>query len=159
MSKHRIKQSEKIYIIKATLSDWSGHVRGLPYRTLAISGESTLYDLAEIITDSYDFDFDHSFGFYDNIRSWTKSIVGYELFADVGQGSKFKSVKRAKVNRIFNNIKKKMLFLFDYGDEWHFVVELRGIELPKENTRYPLVIESFGEASPQYEQMDEEDES
>jgi len=35
-----------------------------------------------------------------------------------------------------------MLFLFDYGDEWHFIVELKGIELPKEGEQYPLVVKS-----------------
>jgi hypothetical protein len=34
-----------------------------------------LYQLAESITDT--FDFDHAFGFYDNIKSWTDSVDDY----------------------------------------------------------------------------------
>ena len=46
----------------------------MPYRIVAIPGEFTLYELAESITDAFDFDFDHAFGFYDNIKSWTDSV-------------------------------------------------------------------------------------
>lgn len=159
MKKRKVKQGEKIYLIKAILSDWYGHVRGMPYRTLAIREGSTLYSLAEAIVDSFDFDFDHAFGFYDNIKRWTESREGYELFTDIGEEREFKSVKKTKVKKVFDKIKKKMLFLFDYGDEWHFIVEFKGIESPKEDAKYPLVVESVGEASPQYGEMDEEDES
>jgi hypothetical protein len=48
--------------------------------------------------------------------------------------------------------------VFDYGDEWHFIVELKRIETSKDDARYPLVVESVGEAPPQYGDMDEEDE-
>jgi len=161
MKKRKAKQGEKIHLIKVTLSDWYGRVRGMPYRILAVPEGSTLYNLAEVIVDSFDFDFDHCFGFYDNIKRWTESTEGYELFADIGEESKFKSVKRTKINEVFDKIKKKMLFLFDYGDEWHFIVELKGIESPEEDAKYPLVAKSVGEAPPQYRhrEMDEEDES
>ena len=43
-----------------------------------------------------------------------------------------------------------MLFLFDYGEEWHFIVELTGIELAKDGGEYPFVVESVGDAPPQY---------
>ncbi|MEM4310914.1 MAG: hypothetical protein QXX95_00800 [Nitrososphaerales archaeon] len=49
-----------------------------------------------------------------------------------------------------------MLFLFDYGDEWHFIVKLKKIEADKKEVNYPLIVKSVGEAPPQYE-MPEED--
>jgi len=160
MKKRKAKQGEKIYLIKATLSDWYGHIRGMPYRILAIPEGFTLYNLAEAIVDSFDFYFDHAFGFYNNnIKRWRESTEGYELFADMGEKSKFKGVKRTKINKVFDKIKKKMLFLFDYGDEWHFIVELKGIESLEEDAKYPLVVESVGKAPPQYEEMDEDYES
>ncbi|MCD6189707.1 MAG: hypothetical protein J7J97_05930 [Thermococcus sp.] len=76
----------------------------------------------------------------------------------MGEESKFRGVKRTKINQVFNKIKKKMLFLFDYGDEWHFIVELKGIKPPEENVEYPLVVKSVGEAPPQYEEMEEKNE-
>lgn len=157
MRRRRAKQGEKIYLIKAILSGWLDNAGEIPYRTLAIPEGSTLYNLAESVVESFDFDFDHSFGFYDNIKNWIKSKEGYELFADIGEESKFTGVKRTKTNKVFDKIKKKMLFLFDYGDEWHFTVELERIESPEQNAKYPLVVESAGEPPPQYGEVDEED--
>ena len=150
MKKSKAKPDEKIYMMKAILSDWYGKVRGRPYRVLAVPQGFTLYRLAEAIVDSFGFYFDHPFGFYDNIKQWTKSKEGYELFADIGEESEFKGVERTKVNQVFSERNKKMLFLFDYGDEWRFIVELKGIESPRENQRYPFVAESVGDAPSQY---------
>ncbi|MCD6247546.1 MAG: hypothetical protein J7J87_03920 [Candidatus Diapherotrites archaeon] len=152
MKKRKAKEGERIYLIKVTMSDWYGRIRGMPYRLLAVPEGFTLYNLAEAILDSFGFYFDHAFGFYDNIKSWVESTEGYELFADMAEGSEFKSVKRTEINEVFNKIKKKMLFLFDYGEEWHFIVELKGIESPKGNANYPLVVESVGKPPPQYEE-------
>jgi len=63
----------------------------------------------------------------------------------------YQSVEEAKVSTAFNKIRKRLLGLFDYGDEWHFIVELKGIESPKENVKYPFIVKSVGEAPPQYE--------
>ena len=156
MKKSKAKPDEKICLMKVILSDWSGNVRGHPYRVLAVPQGFTLYRLAEAIVDSFGFYFDHPFGFYDNIRQWKKSKEGYELFADIGEDSEFKGVERTKVNQVFSERNKKMLFLFDYGDEWHFIVELKGIESPRENSKYPFVVESVGDAPPQYGEPEEE---
>ena len=153
MKKRVAKQGEKIYLIKATLSDEDGRVRGQPYRVLAAPEELTLYNLAEVIVDSFDYDFDHAFGFYNDIKRWTDSVEGYELFADIGEESKFKGVKETKVNEVFNKNRKNMLFLFDYNDAWHFIVELKGVESPKEKDKYPFILESFGDAPPQYRRL------
>jgi hypothetical protein len=150
MEKRKAKQDEKIYLMKATLSDWYGRVKNQPFRVLAVPQESTLHGLAETIVDSFHFAFDHAFGFYDNITKWPNSNEAYELFADIGEESKFKGVKGARVGKVFDRVKKKMLFLFDYGDEWHFIVELTGIEMAKEGGEYPSVAESVGDAPPQY---------
>ena len=48
-----------------------------------------------------------------------------------------------------------MLFLFDYGDEWHFIVELKGIKLPTEGEKHPLVVKAVGGTALQYEGVDE----
>ena len=84
MKTRDVKQGEKAYLIKTTLSDRYGKVRGQPLRVLAIPEYFTLYSLAETIVDSFGFDFDHPFGFYDNIKRWSHSDEGYELFADIG---------------------------------------------------------------------------
>ncbi len=149
------KQTKNIYLIKAILSDWYGREEGQPFRVLAIPEDYTLYRLAASICGSFGFSFDHAFGFYDNLKRWTQSKEGYELFADMGEESRFPGVEKTKINKVFSQIGKKMLFLFDYGDEWHFIVELKGIETKKEKVRYPFIVESFGEAPSQYGEEEE----
>jgi hypothetical protein len=161
VKKRREKQEEKICILKVTLSDVFGRIRGTPHRILAIPERFTLYGLAEEIVDAFDFDFDHCFGFFDNLKLWTESNECYELFKDIEKEQGLeptycKSVKKTRVGGVFNEIGKKMLFLFDYGDEWRFIVELKGIELPKQDTNYPLILESIGNAPPQYGEIDED---
>jgi len=151
--KRKAERGEKIYLIKATLL-FSGRydVKGRPYRVLAIPQRFTLYRLAEAIVKSFGFYFDHPFGFYDNMWSWTESQESYEIFSDLGINGYegHQGVRKTKTSKAFDKIRKKMLFLFDYGDEWHFAVELKGIESPKENVSYPLTVKSVGEAPPQY---------
>jgi hypothetical protein len=72
--------------------------------------------------------------------------------------SQIGSVKKTWVNRVFTQPKKKMLYLLDYGDEWHFRVELFAIEPAQHEKPYPVCIKKVGKARPQYEEPDDLDE-
>ena len=54
------------------------------------------------------------------------------------------------MNEAFNEPGKELLFLYDYGDEWHFVVQLKETGTPEKDTRYPQIVESVGKAPSQY---------
>jgi hypothetical protein len=71
-------------------------------------------------------------------------------------GAAPKGVKSVAVNQAFEK-GKKLLYLFDYGDEWRFIVECKKIER-SDGGKYPRVLESKGEAPEQYPDYDEEDE-
>jgi hypothetical protein len=128
------------------------------YRDIEIDSGKSLYDLAEGIVRAFDFDLDHAFGFYNKlINHYLDSPVKYELFTDLEGGeSDAGSVKRTKVAQAFPDVGSKMLFLFDYGDEWRFKVELIGLGEMVPKARYPKVIKSVGTAPPQYPDPDEE---
>lgn len=164
MRRHEAKPGERIFVLKIIQSNPYGTVRGFPYRVLAVPEEFTLYQLAEAINESFDFDFDHPFGFYDNFKRYYRSMEGYELFTDMPETKNefgetgFGSVEKTRVNRVFTKPKKKMLYLFDYGDEWHFRVELLTIEQAQPGKPYPACIKTVGKARPQYEDFDEMDE-
>ncbi|AIQ28748.1 hypothetical protein P40081_11600 [Paenibacillus sp. FSL P4-0081] len=66
-----MKNNEGI-AFKITLSDRNGAVRGRPFRNIVIAAEDSLYALAEISIEAFDFDLDHAFGFYDNIKNALK---------------------------------------------------------------------------------------
>jgi Plasmid pRiA4b ORF-3-like protein len=52
---------------------------------------------------------------------------------------------------------REFLFLFDYGDEWHFGVRLvRTGEAPNSGVRYPQVVASHGQAPPQYPAVEDD---
>lgn len=252
-------KGKTVYHLKATLTDWDARVKGKPYRVIAIPPERSLYELAEAITDAFGFDFDHAFGFYNDLKNPYRSSESYELFADLEEeeeleeeledeleltpplrqlaervpggeddpaflvtkaaleldpqvlqaryleatrtilreevlarippekhaavqpvlqefietmmpaeeeleeslmldDSEAKGVKGVPIGEAFPKLGKKMLFLFDYGDEWRFVVELKAIEPAEPRARYPKVVDSAGQAPEQYPDWDEEDE-
>ncbi|MEA2838571.1 MAG: hypothetical protein QOD89_3121 [Bradyrhizobium sp.] len=140
-------------IIRAALT-------GSIYRDLEIEGSKSLYRLAEAIVGSFNFDFDHAFGFYSGTKATTmmRQHPKYELFADMGEAEDGAlSVKKTSVARAFPAIGHTMTFLFDYGDGWHFKVKLKGIGAKAAKVRYPRVMTSRGEAPAQYPDEDDLD--
>jgi hypothetical protein len=69
------------------------------YRAFEIADTSSLYVVAQAIVRSFDFDFDHAFGFYSKLKgNIYDSPVRYELFVDMGESEgKAQSVKRTRV--------------------------------------------------------------
>jgi len=153
MKKKSAAAGEKIFVFKVSLIGDSS-----VFRELALLETQTLYNFAEAIIDSFDFDFDHCFGFFNNVKNWYRAERQYELFKDVGEECKpgTKSVKKTKLREAFFE-DKKMLFLFDYGDEWKFIVELVREEKSAfaANKKYPLLLQKIGSSPEQY--PDEED--
>ncbi|MBI4120486.1 MAG: hypothetical protein HY454_03395 [Parcubacteria group bacterium] len=124
-------------------------------REVEIPENLNLYKLAEAIVDAYDFDFDHAFGFFNTIgERYLDSERKYELFTDMEnediEPTGAESVKKTKIAEVWKNLGGKMLFLFDYGDNWLFVVELVGFGKKESKTEYPRVLTKVGKAPEQY---------
>ncbi len=127
-------------------------------REIEILENTNLYKLAEAIIEAYNFDFDHCFGFFSRIDEsrYFDSERKYELFTDlIEEGENLEptgagSVKRTKINKVWQNIGDKMMFLFDYGDNWQFVVEIIGFGEREKNKKYPRIIKKVGRAPKQY---------
>jgi len=128
------------------------------YRAFEIGGTSSLYVLAQTIVRSFDFDFDHAFGFYSKLKgNIYDSPVRYELFVDMGEGGgKARSVKRTRVVEAFPSVGIKMRFLFDYGDGWEFLVELVKKKPKEPKVKLPRLLNSAGQAPPQYPDPEDE---
>jgi len=43
-----------------------------------------------------------------------------------------------------------MIFMFDYGDDWRFLVKLEDIKPVQEKQKYPAILEKKGKAPEQY---------
>jgi hypothetical protein len=131
------------------------------YRDIEIEGSKSLYKLAETIIDSFGFDFDHAFGFYSGLtpRKIYDARPRYELFADLGDADPgVLGVKKTKIVQAFPQVGHKLIFLFDYGDEWLFRVSVQEQGTKQQKTRYPRVVASKGEAPEQYPDPDDYDE-
>jgi Plasmid pRiA4b ORF-3-like protein len=141
------------HILRATLAEDKG-----VYRDIEIPSARSLYDLAEAIISAFDFDFDHAFGFYSGLteRTMMETQPMYELFADIGEETEARSVEKTEIGEAFVKPGHKMVFLFDYGDEWLFYVELLGTGKKVARSRYPKILGSVGEAPEQYPAFDEE---
>ena len=133
-------------------------------REIELPSDQKLFHLAQGIVRAFRFDFDHAFGFYSALEGHvTRSQPKYELFADmddpaIAEWTDAKSVKRTTIAEAFPAVGHKMLFLFDYGDDWRFVVEVIGGGKKDRKARYPKMLKKIGEAPPQY-RWDEEDEA
>jgi len=134
-------------------------VRTEASRKIQIAGTKSLYNFAKVITRAFDFDFDHCFGFYDNLQKYHSSKISYELFVDIGEApssATVKGVKKTKINQVFKNIGDIILFLFDYGDGWYFTVELKEIKQAEKWNLKPAILESVGKAPLQYPPCEDE---
>ncbi len=127
-------------------------------REIELLENSSLYKLAETIIGAYDFNFDHCFGFFSKITEsrYFDSEKKYELFTDlIEEGEDLEptgagSVKKTKINEVWQNVGDKMIFLFDYGANWHFVVELVSFGEKDAKRKYPCIVKKIGRALRQY---------
>jgi len=126
------------------------------YRDFEIPSANNLYDLGGVIVQVFGFDFDHPFGFYSKLSGRVfDSPVKYELFADMGE-SEARSVKRTRIVEAFPTVGAKMTFLFDYGDNWQFRIEVIGQNRKEPGVMYPRLLKTIGAAPEQYPDPDDE---
>ncbi|NBP16393.1 hypothetical protein EBU95_18745 [bacterium] len=141
----------RIYTFKVSLN------KGI-FRVIEIKSKKSLEDLAHFIIECFDFEMDHAFGFYNNVKDLYKSEEIYELFADIDGCEVEKNVQgvqNTKIDSVFV-LEKKMLFLFDYGDQWIFLIECIAISDSLEKTKYPRIIEKVGKSPEQYQEYCDE---
>ena len=127
-------------------------------REIEIASDKKLVDLAQAIVRAFDFQFDHAFGFYSVLtgREVMRAQPKYEVFADMGERTDSGSVKRTRVAEAFPAVGHTMLFLFDYGDDWRFIVEVVGRGEREPKARYPRVLRKVGRSPEQYPDWDDE---
>ncbi|MEQ9288273.1 MAG: hypothetical protein RIG77_15255 [Cyclobacteriaceae bacterium] len=135
-----------------------------PYRVLALEKDTSLSDLGYMVLDLFDFDFDHLFGFYDNLKWWADSDEAYEMeeesfnFELDENPTKSKSLlDKVTIGDIFTRKGKKWLMLYDYGDEWKFWLTLDKKVKYDPSIEYPVLIAAKYDSPRQYPDWDEEE--
>lgn len=144
-----------IFQIKITMPNYNNNnkvqLKKSPYRIIEIAENKTLYKLAESILDAFDFDNDHLFGFYNNVKKHYESSYSYEL-ATAGSfvNEQYGNVEKTKISEMLTVKNETWLFLFDFGDEWNFWVQLVAVVEKEKGKKYPRVIEKYLKAPEQY---------
>lgn len=161
MQKTTTKLKNEVFIFNVKLRTNSPlyqirRMKGDIWREIAVLNNWSLYELAGAIVESFNFDFDHCFGFFSNISEYNyfDSEKRYELFADLkDQGIEqtgAKSVKKTKIKEVWQKVGDKIMFLFDYGDDWQFIVKLIGFSERENKQEYPRILKKVGRAPRQY---------
>ena len=135
------------------------------WREIEVTANQTLADLGNAIPLAFDFDDPHLWSFFFSGKAWDRATE-YALHSEAGLagGPRPGTAGRVQLREApFPGAtgKKEFLFLFDYGDEWHFGVKLQRVtEQVESGAQYPRVVASQGEAPPQYpDPEDDEDEA
>lgn len=124
------------------------------WRDIEIAGNQTLADLGEAIPIAFDFDDPHLWAFFLSGKAWDRSTE-YSLRPDFDiLGEPAPSADQVLIRDVpLPGVKgkKEFLFLFDFGDVWHFGVKLRSTSdhVPPD-ADYPCLADEQGDAPPQY---------
>ena len=131
------------------------------WREIDVAANQTLADLGNAIPLAFDFDDPHLWSFFLSGKAWDRTTE-YALHSEANLlgGARPRAASRIEIREVpFPGAtgKKEFLFLFDYGDEWHFGVKLRRLtEQAEPGTQYPRVGARQGDAPPQYPALEDE---
>lgn len=128
---------EGIYVFKVALA------KDL-WRRIEISAKHTLEDLHHAIQGAYHFDDDHLYSFFMDGEAWSDERLT-SPWDDEGP-----HVDEARIGELGLSVGQRMLYLFDYGDEWRFQVELEEIRTASHKITKPKIVEKKGRAPKQY---------
>lgn len=114
------------------------------WRRIAIPARLTLDNLAAAILNAYEFDFDHLWRFsYQTRFGWPMHV--HHSYMDEGPWT-----DEELIGDLPLKAGERMVFLYDFGDNWEFDVALERIDPVDPDIQKPVVLESHGEAPEQY---------
>ncbi|MFP3895513.1 MAG: IS1096 element passenger TnpR family protein [Anaerolineales bacterium] len=79
-----------------------------------------------------------------------------EILTNLAASEESRDVRTTTIESLNLKVDKEFLYLFDYGDEWHFKVRVHAIhEDADPDVGYPRIVESVGDAPSQYGPWDD----
>ena len=140
----------EVYVLKVSLAFSIFEAERFSF-WLEIPSTASFLELHEAIQEATAFENDHLFGFYLGRQAWDQ----FKVFGDFEEPSTLAGVQIKEAFPI--NLKgMKLLYHFDYGDDWLF--EIRQLkQSPKYNLNksYPVISNVRGERPIQYPDFDE----
>jgi hypothetical protein len=116
-------------------------------RTIVLSSEHTLEDLHEAIQDAFEFDRDHLYAFFTDGIPWSCHRI---LAPQDEEGPFADQVCMGELGLLPG---QWMRYIFDFGSEWHFKIEL--LEITSDaGPPSPVITEKKGKSPEQYPSWD-----
>lgn len=138
-----------VYVFDARLVDYDG-----VGCTIAARASQTLEHLHRAMRRAFNWYDDHLYSFWLSGVHWdgpaTEFTAPYEL-AETEAGS-----ATVRLSDLDLQPGRPIAYVFDFGDEWRVLLELRERVRPEPGARYPKVLERRGEAPAQYPYDEEE---
>ncbi|MBP2660836.1 MAG: plasmid pRiA4b family protein [Firmicutes bacterium] len=128
---------ENLFVVKVLLR------RGV-WRRIQLVSKHTLHDLHKAILEAYDFSDDHLYAFFMNGQPW-RGEAYWSPNNDEGPYA-----DKIKLGNLNLEIKQKFLYLYDFGDEWTFSIQVEKILETDVPVLKPIIFETRGEAPEQY---------
>lgn len=113
------------------------------WRTIQLSESHTLLDLHQLIQHAFDFDDDHLYAFYMDGKKYGQ--MGYYSALDM----RGPFVNEIGIRELHLYEGQRFLYLFDFGDEWEFSVEVFSITPGKPRSK-AAILDGIGESPRQY---------
>lgn len=133
-----MKRGEYIFKVAISESCW---------RTIAMHDSNTLHDLHEWIQRAFDFDDDHLYAFYMDSKPFSRNCYNSPMDATGPFAHK------VTLAELYLEEGQQFLYLFDFGDEWHFRVVVEKINEGVE-ALLPGIRKEKGKAPKQYQDLD-----
>jgi len=124
-------------------------------RVIEIHAKASLYDLHDAIQDTVKFGRDHPFEFFlanssspYAVKKWLTEKEEWEDKED--------DFCRIRLTDIWPTGRKKLYYLFDFGDKWTFEIRKgRGGKEPEQGVKYPRLLKAIGPNPEQYPRYEE----
>ena len=124
--------------------------------TIAVRGTQTLGHLHRALRRAFGWYDDHLYSFWLSGVHWDSPETEFTApFEDEESEARTADVRLDSLDLEPN---KPIAYVFDYGDQWRVMLELREIVAPEPGARYPKLLERRGNPPPQYVYEDELDE-
>ena len=129
---------------------WGLRLKERCVRVIEIDDEASLYDLHDAIQDAVHFDRDHLFNFF--LANSESPLARRQWLSDADEyEDQHDELQRIPLASIWPLGRKKLYYLFDFGDDWTSEVrKRRGTKMPEPDVSYPRVIERIGPDPKQY---------
>ncbi len=110
-----------------------------------MQGNMTLERLSNAILNACEFDFDHLYRFTYTDRRGVATHINHPYMEDGHLWA-----DEFHIGDLPLNVGQSMTYLYDFGDNWMFKIQLEKIDPKNSKMKNPVILESQGKAPEQY---------